>query len=96
MFLFVKRMTRATIIAVCGEACAIIRSQEVIIICMRSNKIPENGLALPCTYSSIAFIYSHRIPGFFLVNALKVKAWVKGILFKNAIGVDCLFLHITW
>jgi len=61
---------------------------------MLSNKIPVNGVAFLSAYNSIAFINSHRIPGFFLINRLKLKAWIRWILFKKAVGFECLFLHI--
>lgn len=70
------------------------RLQKVIVICMRSNKEPENGVTLLYAYNPIVIIYSCRVPGFFLVNALKTKAWVIRVLFKNVIGTNSLFLHI--
>jgi hypothetical protein len=71
-----------------------LRLQKTIISCMCSNKKPDNSVAFPYSYSPIFIIYSRRPPGFFLVDALKVKSWVKWILFKDAIGFLCLLLHI--
>lgn len=50
---------------------------------MRSNKIPDNGVAFLCADCSIALIYSHGIARFFLVNTLKVKAWMIRILYQK-------------
>jgi hypothetical protein len=61
---------------------------------MGANEEPNNCVTLLLPHSSIAFIHSYRIPGFSLVNTLKMKTWMIWILFEDAIGVNCLFLYI--
>lgn len=68
--------------------------QEVIIVRVGANEEPNNRVALLLSHRSIAFIHSYRIPGFSLVNTLKMKTRVIWILFEDAISVHCLFLYI--
>ena len=71
-------------------------SQEVVVVLMGADKVPQNSIAFPYAYCSIASSDSPGPKGFLRVNALAMKALMVGVFFEKAIVGSCLVLYITW
>ena len=71
-------------------------SKEVVIVLVGADKVPQNRIAFPYAYCSIASSDSHGPKRFLRVNALEMKALVVGILSEKAVVGSCLFLYVTW
>jgi hypothetical protein len=69
--------------------------QEVVIVCVGTNKEPENSITFSGTYRSIVRSDASRPNVFLFVNTLEVKARMKWVPFKFLIISPCLVLYIT-